>query len=208
VYDETEIGRLFDWVGEHRAQAYLLELRTYFRSWNWRVIERGTFVALTRPGFNFGGLRNWYPTVWSRGWAKLAREGRVPEQMALRAVRARLVPASVAVCHHGSYVGPRSRIEQKLESSSHRSQMVDGWLERVWDTWTPETRDFHPTHPDRFPVAVHVDTGQLPRVIREHEWPAGWIERADATRSRPVVPSHASSVNGSPVQDMVPDATS
>lgn len=183
VYDECELGPLFDWVGRHRAQAYLLELRTYFRSWNWRVTERGTFVALTRPGFQFGAVRNWYPTLWSRGWARLARQGRVSEDRALRPLRARQVPASVAVCHHGSYVGNRSRIEQKLASSAHQHQVLDGWLERVWDTWTPEARNFHPTEPDRFPVAVHVDTSRLPPAIREHPWPPGWIERPGGATS-------------------------
>jgi hypothetical protein len=177
VYDEAEIDRLLDWVGEHRAQAYLMELRTYFRSWNWRVTERGTFVAMTRPGFRFGFIRNWYPTVWSRGWAKLARDGWISEQLALRPLRARLVPPSVAVCHHGSYVGSRSEIAQKLESSAHRHQFGDGWLEKVWDAWTPESRDFHPHEPGRFPAAEHVETTALPKAIREHSWPDGWIER-------------------------------
>ncbi len=196
VYDDADIARLLDWVGEHRAQAYLLELRTYFRSWNWRVAERGSFVALTRPGFRFGAIRNWYPTPWARGWAKLAREGHISESLALRPLRARLVPPSVAVCHHGSYVGPRSRIEQKLASSSHRDQMVDGWLDRVWDTWTPESCNFHPTHPDRFPVAEHVETAQLPRAIREQEWPDGWIERPTSTDAGPL-----------PVDNVVADRT-
>ena len=185
VYDEDEIGRLLRWVGDHPARVYLLELRTYFRTWNWRVTERGSFVALSRPGFRFGALRNWYPTVWSRGWARLARDGRVSEQVALRAVRARLVPASVAVCHHGSYVGPRARIEQKLASSAHHDQVVDGWFDEVWDRWTPETRDFHPTEGARFPVAVHVETEHLPKAIREHDWPSGWIERPEMSTPRP-----------------------
>ncbi len=183
VYDPADVVRLFAWVGEHRARAYRLQLRTYFRTWNWRVEEKGSFVALTRPGFSFGHVRDPYPSVWLRGWAKLARMGVVSEQQARRRVGELLVPASVAVCHHGSYVGPREKIEAKLKRSAHRFETVDGWLEQTWDTWTPQARDFHPTHPSRFPSAVHVPTGQLPPAIRDHRWPQGWIEPLDQALS-------------------------
>ncbi|MDQ6839881.1 MAG: hypothetical protein M3137_16540 [Actinomycetota bacterium] len=176
VYDATDVGRLLDFVDQHRAQAYRLELRTYFRTWNWRVEERGSFTALTRPGFRFGWMRDVYPTIWRRGWAKAARTGLVSEASAWRRSGVVLVPPEVAVCHHGSYVGDRERIADKIDRSSHRTQMVDGWLERVWDTWTPQATNFHPTHPPRFPRAVHVATAELPQAIRNSSWPDGFIE--------------------------------
>jgi hypothetical protein len=179
VYDPADVVRLLAWVERHRAPAYRLELRTYFRTWNWQVEEKGSFVALTRPRFRFGHIRDRYPSAWVRGWAKLALMGVVSEPQALRRTGQLLVPPSVAVCHHGSYVGPRDRIEAKLARSVHKSERVDGWLERVWDAWTPEMRDLHPTRPDRFPVATHVPTADLPPAIRDHRWPPGWIEPLD-----------------------------
>lgn len=177
VYDRADAERLLAWAQEQRARAYLVELRTYFKSWNWRVTERGNFIALTRPGFRFGSLRTWYPSVWARGLAKLTLLGALPERHAVRGMGAVLVPPEVAVCHHGSYVGPRSRMEAKLASSPHRHEFTEGWLERVWDPWTPESLDFHPTTPERFPRAVHVATAELPAAVRDHLWPEGWIER-------------------------------
>ena len=180
VYDPADVVRLLAWVEEHRAPAYRLELLSYFRTWNWRVEEQGSFVALTRPRFRFGHIRDAYPSVWVRGWAKLALMGVVSEAQAWRVSGQLLVPPSVAVCHHGSYVGSRERIEAKLARSAHKSERVDGWLERVWDAWTPEMRDLHPTRPDRFPVASHVPTAELPPAIRDHRWPEGWIEPLDS----------------------------
>lgn len=183
VYADEDVARLLEHVGRHRARAYVLELRTYFRSWNWRVEERGDAVALCRDGpwwrggFRFGEIRRWYPSVWARGWVKADAVGVVPRRRALGAMGLHLVPAEVAVCHHGSYVGDRARIARKLERSAHREEVVDRWLEDVWDKWTPDATDFHPTEPHRFPRAVHVPTAELPRAVREHDWPAGWIER-------------------------------
>lgn len=178
VYDPDDIPRLLAWVSEHPAQAYRLELRTYFRTWNWRVTELGTFTAMTRPGFRFGDIRDPYPTCWRRGWGKASRLGLVSEDFRLRRERARLVPPEVAVCHHGSYVGDRDRVAQKVRRSSHRTEIADDWLARVWDKWNPDLRDLHPTDPPRFPAAVHVPTRDLPPAIRDGDWPEGWIERS------------------------------
>ena len=50
----------------------------------------------------------------------------------------------------------------------------DGW--DVWDAWTPERRDFNPTHPDRFPGAQRVDAMTLPAEIAAHTWPAEYLD--------------------------------
>lgn len=176
VYDPADVERLLAWVSQHPAKAYRMRLRTYFRSWNWQISEEGSFTALTRPDFRFGYIRDPYPTAWARAWAKAARLGWVSEAWAWRRAGAVMVPPEVAVCHHGSYVGSRQRVAEKVKRSSHFSEIPADWLERVWDGWTPDLRNFHPTEPARFPRAVHVATADLPPAIAQGRWPDGWVE--------------------------------
>ena len=64
-----------------------------------------------------------------------------------------------------------------LQVVGDASEFLDGWLERVWDRWTPDMRDLHPVVPATFPRAVHVPTASLPLEVRDEPWPEGWIER-------------------------------
>jgi hypothetical protein len=81
------------------------------------------------------------------------------------------------------YVTPWVRVFQKLWNLRVLPRDValrafnQNWLRDVWDAWTPETRNFHPHVPEQFPFAVHVPTAELPPVIADEDWPAGWIER-------------------------------
>jgi hypothetical protein len=86
------------------------------------------------------------------------------------------VPADVAVFHHGSYVGPRRRIEEKLASFGHAHEVRPGWLEDVWDAWSLEHHDFNPAYPHLFPRAERVDTMTLPAEIAAHAWPAEYLD--------------------------------
>jgi len=108
-------------------------------------------------------------------------DGAASKATAARLYGELLVPPSVAVCHHGSYVGSRERIAAKLKSTPHRDEHPDDWMERVWEKFTPEMTNFHPAVPERWPCAVHVQTEDLPPAIKNANWPEGWIERATAT---------------------------
>ncbi len=180
IYERAGIERLLRFVGRHRAGAYLLEALTYFGTWNYQVPERGHFLALCRPGFRFGYSRTWLPSPWRRMWMKAAHEGLLPYRVAVRPLGAICVPPSVAVCHHGSYVGSRERIVQKLAASSHRDELIGDWVAQTWDRWTPASRNFHPTDPSRFPYAMHIPTAELPAEIRDASWPNGWLEPSRA----------------------------
>ena len=46
---------------------------------------------------------------------------------------------------------------------------------RLGDAWTPERRDFNPTHPDRFP-GERVDSMTLPAEIAADTWPAEYLD--------------------------------
>lgn len=180
IYDDDNVARLKAYIARHPAQSYLVWADSYFRTWNWRIEEDGWYVAVVRPGFWFGHIRQPYPGPRVRAFEKLAAKRVLPERVAYRFLRSRCVPRDVAVFHHGSYVGGRDRIEQKFATSGHRPDLVDSWMERVWDNWTPDMRDFHPLEPARFPSATFVPTADLPPAIREHRWPAGWIDRDGA----------------------------
>jgi hypothetical protein len=176
IYDDEEVARLKRFIADNPARVYMLEFRSYFRTWNWRIAEKGTFVAVTRPGFWFGTIRYWYPTFRSRLTLKLMRLGVLSEELAHRSLGVRIVPPEVAVCHHGSYVGDRERIVTKLMNSAERDGHSEEWVDRVWEPFSGHETNIHPRIPELFPRAVHVPTADLPEAIRGHDWPAGWIE--------------------------------
>jgi hypothetical protein len=176
IWADDDVRRLKAYVEGHGARAYQVTADNYFRSWNHRIEQLGAYVVLVRRGVRFGDLRQLRARFHQKAMHKLAHEGVVPERLALRVQGTRLVPREVAIFHHGSYVGDRDRIAEKLDRSGHRDELVQGWLERVWDAWTPEMRDLHPVEPAIFPSTSHVPTADLPAAVRSHPWPDGWLE--------------------------------
>ncbi len=176
IWDDQNVARLKEYIRTHRAQAYLVHAWSYFRSWNWQIEERGWYVSVVRPGFWFGHIRQWRMGFRVRLGLKIASLRFLPQPLGYRILRANVVPPGVARFHHGSYIGDRGRIAAKLASSPHREDMISAWLERVWDGWGPGLRNFHPLDPERFPVATHVPTSDLPGVITGAPWPPGWLE--------------------------------
>jgi len=175
IYEAAAVHRLKQFVREHRAPAFLAGSYSYWRSWNWRIEESSHRVVLVEPGLWFDHLRHLHLSPVARLARKLHHLHIAPDRAAAPFIGMR-VPRDVAVFHHGDWIGDRGRIEAKLASSGHRSQFLDGWLERVWDPWTPEMRDLHPFDPPVFPRAEHVSTSDLPAEIRDHAWPDGWLE--------------------------------
>ena len=176
IYDDAAVARLKDYVAANPARVYRLTADNYWRSWNWRIEQRGSYDVLVAPGVWFGELRHHHLPPWRRAVRKAAHLHLLPAPLATPLLRVREVPRDVAVFHHGSYLGDRRRIEAKLAASGHRDQHLDGWLDRVWDAWTPDMRDLHPIDPPAFPQAHHVATADLPPQIRERAWPSGWLE--------------------------------
>lgn len=180
IYAADDVHRLKEFVSTHPAVAYRVAAENYWRTWNWRIEQTGSYLVLLRPGEWFGHLRERHVSVAGRAVQKLAHERLLEESTSWRLQRTRLVPRSIAVFHHGSYLGDRHRIARKLGASGHAPEFLDGWLERVWDAWTPEMRDLHPIAPPTFPQACHVPTEELPCEVREHPWPEDWIEPVTA----------------------------
>jgi hypothetical protein len=161
------------WEEVQRTQwaGYRVSSRTYFRKWNYRVVEPGhgyrPFVFLRR-GFLFEEDRqiNW------RGPARLReylRTGRKPKTVYFSPERA---------LHHGSCVGDSARIQTKLRNYTHAAGVDPGWYERVWENFHPGIRNFHyfADRPQLYESLVTVPTAELPAEITRCAWPEGWIE--------------------------------
>jgi hypothetical protein len=172
IYERSDLERLFERASQKRRPMYRVPVVTYLRDWTIRIDHPWWVTSLVRADVRMNDLRSrrvgivrrvvarggrrwhWWKTVW------LGQED---------------VPASIAVLHHGSYVGPRDRIEEKLGSFGHAHEVRDGWLVDVWDGWHEEMRNFHPVWPDIFPSATRVAVADLPAEIALHSWPPGYL---------------------------------
>lgn len=54
--------------------------------------------------------------------------------------------------HHLSYAGPDERIKRKIETWSHRNELLPDWWRRSWLGWKkdPTLTNLHPTHPTAY----------------------------------------------------------
>jgi hypothetical protein len=171
IYEAARIPPLLDYVGHHRKPYFRVAAHTYFKSWNYRVSTLEWFTAFVRSDKRFGDRRQPFPDLLHRALshARLAKTS-------MRVHGLVNIPASVGVFHHGSYVGPRPRMANKISSFSHSTQIDSSWMERVWDSWTPESRSFHPTDPSAFPSAKRLERNELPDEIGSWPWPPGYFE--------------------------------
>jgi hypothetical protein len=162
------------WAEVQRSQwaAYRISSYTYFRKWNYRVVEPGHGyrpLVFLRQGFEFANDRqvNW------RGparWKEYFRKGRKPKMVYL-APELRL--------HHGSSVGDDTRITTKLKNYSHASIVDPDWFERVWKNFHSGMRNFHyfTGQGGLYESIVEIPTPELPEEVRRCAWPEGWIEK-------------------------------
>ena len=158
-------------VQRTRWAGYRISSHTYFRRWNYRVVEPAPgyrpFVFLRR-GFLFEDNRQiqWHSPA---RWREYLRTGRKPKTVHF-APELRL--------HHGSCVGDDERILNKIRNYSHADGVDSGWYERVWRNFDPGLRDFHyfPDRPELYESLVSIPTADLPPEINQCRWPEGWIE--------------------------------
>jgi len=80
--------------------------------------------------------------------------------------RALVLPPTYPVLHHLSYCGPDERIKRKIETSSHREEMIDGWYSKVWQGWKENRhlRNLHPTHPAAYGFTERIS---VPEALKE-----------------------------------------
>ena len=152
VLDADEAMNVEDWnrlkkfVADYDRDAdiFYVERVTYWKSFDWVIYppERVKFLAVHKTSLAVGYHTN----------HRDIGEG-----------RKRLIPPAIARQHHFSYVRATDRkIQEKVETFMHRDELVPGWFERVWERWTPEMIDLHPTHPNCYERALPSDPSQVP----------------------------------------------
>jgi hypothetical protein len=175
VYDRVDVPRLLEYVAQHRAPLYRVAALRYFKTWRYRIDGYEWSTAFVRADVRPSYLRNWEQSFFRRCVAKALRVVGAPK-LAGTVVRTHAGPECVAVFHHGSYVGPRERIVQKLTSFGHEHEVEPAWVQDVWDSWTPETKNFNPAWPELYPSATEIAFEELPLDVRISDWPAGYLE--------------------------------
>jgi hypothetical protein len=158
-------------VQRTRWAGYRISSHTYFRTWNYRIVEPGhgyrPFVFLRR-GFHFQQDRQ---IDWSgpARWKEYLRTGRKPKTVYFSPERA---------LHHGSCVGDAARMRTKLKNYGHAAGVDPGWYDRVWERFHPGIRNFHyfADRPELYESLITVPTAELPDEITRCRWPQGWIE--------------------------------
>ncbi len=178
IVDSDEIWPLdvlrecWDYVQKTQWAGYRISSRTYFRQWNYRIVEPGhgyrPFVFLRR-GFFFESDRqvDWHA---SGRWKEYLRKGRKPKMVHF--------PTDLRL-HHGSCVGDDERILTKLKNYGHASGVDPTWFDRVWKNFHPGIRNLHyfPECKHFYESLITIPTAELPVEISRCTWPEGWIDR-------------------------------
>jgi hypothetical protein len=172
IYDPGAVSRLVTFAEGSGAKMCRAGAVRYFKRWNYRIAGLEWSTVLVRRDARFNDLRNFRVARWRRALALVWR-GRLGGL--LRGFVD--APAHVGVFHHGSYVGPRERIVEKLTSFGHAHESNPHWLTEVYDPWTLRSTDFHPVWPPLFPGADFVPTAELPDAVASHDWPPGYLDR-------------------------------
>lgn len=86
------------------------------------------------------------------------------------------------VIHHLSYAGPDQRVKRKIETWSHRDELVSCWWQRSWQGWKadPTLRDLHPTHPRAYGFIERIP---CPEILHGAFGAAEPLRRAKPARS-------------------------
>lgn len=172
IYDPESLPAILRFVKGSGAAHIKVYGYVYFKTWNYRVKDPEPFTAFLSPGRYLGFARD---PAYPRLLGYLQKIPKVGPAVFNRAVGRAFVPPDIGVFHHPAYVGDTQRIANKLAHSPHRHQARTDWIERVWERWTPSTRNFHPTNPPAFPEAIYVPTQKLPGLIRKRDWPEGYV---------------------------------
>ena len=172
IWTASVLQEAWEYVRKTQWAGYRVSSHTYFRAWNYRIVEPGDgyrpFVFLRR-GFQFHHHR----TIEWRGparWKEYLRKGRKPKTVYL--------PPHLRL-HHGSCVGDDARILTKLKNYGHADQIDPTWFDRVWKNFHPGIRNIHyyPNQGHLYESLITIPTAELPEEVKRCSWPEGWIER-------------------------------
>jgi hypothetical protein len=171
IWPEDVLRRCWDEVQRTQWAAYRVSSYTYFRKWNYRIVEPGDGyrpLVFLRRGFFFKQDRQ-------VEWRCPARRGEYLRTF--RKPKTVFFPPELRM-HHGSSVGDDQRILTKINNYGHKDGVDPDWFERVWKNFSPSMRNFH-----YFRQGAHlyesidvIPPAQLPAEITRCAWPDGWIE--------------------------------
>lgn len=180
IYDPATVPAILEYVGKSSARQIMVWYHTYFKTWNYRVVDLAPGTSFVRPGHYFKYSRGLnIPRVI--GYLYLIP--RIGPPIADKLVGRDFVPPEIGVYHHPAYVGDTRRIEEKLATNRHHDEVLDRWIETVWERWTPGSTNFHPTHPPAFRAAEFVPEEDLPEIVRSRRWPPGYTGRIPSRSS-------------------------
>ena len=173
IWEESVLRRCWAEIQRTQWAAYRISSYTYFRRWNYRVLEPGDGyrpLVFVRRGFPFKDNRQIDWRAAAR-WGEYLRKGRKPKTV--------FFPPELRL-HHGSSVGDDTRILNKIRNYSHAGGIDPEWFERVWKNFHPGVRNFHYFRDSAhlFESVVAIPTAELPEEITRCSWPEGWIENA------------------------------
>lgn len=172
IWSEDVLRKCWEEVQRTHRAAYRISSHTYFRKWNYRVVEPGDGyrpLVFLRNGFHFKSDRQ---IEW-RGpgrWKEYLRTGRKPRTV--------YFPPELRL-HHGSSVGDDARILTKINNYGHAGGIDPTWFERIWKNFHPGIRNFHYFRDGAhlYESVATVPTPELPEEITRCSWPEGWIEK-------------------------------
>ena len=85
-----------------------------------------------------------------------------------RNVNAKIVERPDMFYEHPGYVrADDEKMRLKIEAHRETEPIIGDWYNHVWLGWTPQTKNFHPTHPDFWEGTIQVNENDLPKVMVE-----------------------------------------
>lgn len=157
-YDVNTIPIMLSYLEQRKPRGMRVTGYNYLRTWNHRVprsVVDFTHFGFIRPGTLFQQRRviSWNESRLAKGLRML----HIPD-FSSRLFGFINCPESVAVFHHGCWLGDNQRIRQKFDKSSHRESAL--WSSESVDKIKSE---FIPTH-------------LLPINIQRAEWPKHFFD--------------------------------
>lgn len=162
IYDVDTFPDIVDYLDEHRPRGMRVTGYQYLWGWNERIpIDEFHFnqFGFLKPGITFEYVRRvtWNETRLSKLFSLL----HLPD-FSSQLFGFIDCPPDVGVFHHGAYLGGEERLEEKFSKHAHQSDDVNQNLRSK-----AYSRDFD---------YDYIPTRDLPRTIREHDWPSGFLD--------------------------------
>lgn len=131
-YTQEDIKKILDFLKTADKEIYKVEkMFVYFKSPDYTATrqdgEHGPPIVAMKPHMRFRSIRDAdYPDYF------------IPD----------------TTLYHLSYIRTDDQMKTKISSWGHAHEVNPYWFENVWQKWTPEMMNFHPTEPNIFYKSV------------------------------------------------------